>query len=100
MRGDQLARWRMIRAVEANSNGVTEAEQEETSPRTTYRDPKTQSCAPVSRQVFWGTLDSRHAAPEFYFMVGFHRHLQIYNPSEFITPSRKVRWRKEDKFYT
>ena len=41
MRGDQLARWRMIRAVEANSNGVTEterAEQRETAPRTIYLD--------------------------------------------------------------
>ena len=41
MRGDQLARWRMIRAVEANSNGVTETErakQRETASRTIYLD--------------------------------------------------------------
>ncbi len=44
MRGDQLARWRVIRAVEANSEGLTEterAEQKETPPRTTYRGLKT-----------------------------------------------------------
>ncbi len=44
MRGDQLARWRVIRAVEANSEGLTEterAEQKETAPRTTYRDLET-----------------------------------------------------------
>ncbi len=41
MRGDQLARWSMIRAVEANSNGLTVAElakREETGIRTIYRD--------------------------------------------------------------
>ncbi len=44
MRGDQLAWRRVIRAVEANSNGATEterAEQKETAPRTTYRDLET-----------------------------------------------------------
>jgi predicted DNA-binding transcriptional regulator YafY len=42
MRGDQLARqWRVIRAIEASSNGLTVAEiakREETGIRTIYRD--------------------------------------------------------------
>jgi hypothetical protein len=44
MRGDQLARSRMNRAGEVNSNGVTEterAEQKETAPRTIYLDLET-----------------------------------------------------------
>ena len=42
MRGDQLARqWRVIRSIEASSNGLTIAEianREETGMRTIYRD--------------------------------------------------------------
>ncbi len=44
MRGDQLARRRVIRAVEANLNGVTETERtekKETAPRTTCRGLET-----------------------------------------------------------
>jgi len=45
MRGDQLTRqWRVIRAIEASTNGLTVAEiaqREETGIRTIYRDLET-----------------------------------------------------------
>jgi hypothetical protein len=68
MRGDQLARWRMIRAVEANSKGLTETErpdQKETSPGPTSRTLETFQAAgfplyaqKVERASRWIFIDS------------------------------------------
>ena len=69
MRGDQLARqWRVIRGIEASSNGLTVAEianREETGIRTIYRDLEALQAAgfplyteKVERATRWAFIDT------------------------------------------